>query len=93
MSQTYGVIPFLREDASPKQLSTKGSPLASMKKLKVLHTNSSDGGNAWDNKSIGLPISTFNERVHSSFRIGFQDLNHKAYATVTSSSKKPSRYV
>jgi hypothetical protein len=63
-----------------------------MKKLKVLNVESQQSH--WDNKGIGLPISTFNERVHSSFRIGFQDLNHKAYATITTpSSKKPSKYL
>jgi hypothetical protein len=50
-------------------------------------------GGTWDHKSLGLPISTFNERVHSSFRIGFQDLNHKAYKTITPSSKKSSKFL
>lgn len=34
-----------------------------MKKLKVL--NADQQASNWDNKAIGLPISTLNERVHS----------------------------
>ena len=87
-TQSYGVIPFLRDDSSPKKL---GSPPKSLKKL--VQNSPEPGGSPWDIKSLGLPISTFNERVHSSFRIGFNDLNHQAYQTVTPSSKKTSKYL
>ena len=72
------MIPFLREGRigpaasglgrnTPKASVGTRSPMSSVKKLKL------EGH--WDHKSIGLPIATFNERVHSSFRIGFKDIS------------------
>jgi hypothetical protein len=47
----------------------------------------------WDNKALGLPISTYNEHVHPSYKIGFNELNQKAYQPATPSSKKSSKYL
>jgi hypothetical protein len=35
----------------------------------------------WDNESLGRPISTFNEKVHPAYKIGFKDIVLGATAT------------
>jgi hypothetical protein len=85
------VIPFLRDDSSPpRSRSRSPKSTASSKKLKIA---TDPAGGQWDNKALGLPISTYNENVHQSFKIGFNELNQKAYQTVTPSSKKTSKYL
>jgi hypothetical protein len=64
--------------------------VSSAKKLRVM---TELGNGTWDNKSLGLPISTYNENVHPSQKIGFNELNQKAFQTVTPSSKKASKYL
>lgn len=77
-AQTQNQIPFLRQSnlfyRSQKSVNhSKKNKNVKSKRNSQLYSQIQK--RIWDNQTIGMPISAYNERVHPSFRIDFNDIS------------------